>query len=74
MRKTFKLQNLECANCAAKMESDINKIEGVEKATISFMTQKLAITADVDDAGMEAIVDQAQSICSKYEPDCVIVR
>ncbi len=40
MRKTFKLQNLECANCAAKMESDINKIEGVEKATISFMTQK----------------------------------
>ena len=74
MRKTFKLQNLECANCAAKMESDINKIEGVEKATISFMTQKLAITADVDDAGMEAIVDQAQSICSKYEPDCSIVR
>lgn len=74
MRKTFKLQNLECANCAAKMESDINKIEGVEKATISFMTQKLAITADVDDAGMEAIVDQAQSICSKYESDCAIVR
>lgn len=74
MRKTFKLQNLECANCAAKMESDINKIEGVEKASISFMTQKLAITADVDGAGMEAIVDQTQSICSKYEPDCVIVR
>lgn len=74
MRKTFKLQNLECANCAAKMESDINKIEGVEKASISFMTQKLAITADVDGAGMEAIVDQAQSVCSKYEPDCVIVR
>lgn len=74
MRKTFKLQNLECANCATKMESDINKIEGVEKASISFMTQKLAITADVDGAGIEAIVDQAQSICSKYEPDCAIVR
>ena len=39
MRKALKLQNLDCANCAAKMESDISALEGVNKASISFMTQ-----------------------------------
>ena len=41
MKKTFKLEDLDCANCAAKMETAINKLEGVQKATVSFMTQKL---------------------------------
>lgn len=72
MRKSFKLQDLDCANCAAKMEDAINKIDGVEKATISFMTQKLTIVAD--DAHFSDIVDEAQRICAKVEPDCVIVR
>ncbi len=72
MRKVFKMQDLECAHCASKMESDISKLDGVKKATISFMTQKLTIEADVDDFG--ALISQAQRICAKYEPDCVIVR
>ena len=46
MRKSFKLQDLDCANCAAKMEDAINRIDGVEKATISFITQKLTLVAD----------------------------
>ncbi len=71
MRKVYKLQDLECANCAAKMEKDINKISEVESASISFMTQKLTIEADTDDFG-ELIV-RAQTICSKYEPNCKIV-
>lgn len=72
MRKSFKLQDLDCANCAAKMEDAINKIDGVEKATVSFMTQKLTIVAD--DTRFSDIVDEAQRICAKVEPDCVIVR
>lgn len=72
MRKSFKLQDLDCANCAAKMEDAINKIDGVEKATVSFMTQKLTIVAD--DARFNEIVDEAQRVCARVEPDCVILR
>ena len=48
MKKKFKMENLDCANCAAKMEVAINKIPGVKEATVSFMTQKLVIEADDD--------------------------
>ena len=72
MKRSFKLQDLDCANCASKMECDINKLEEVNKANISFMTSKLVIDSDAED--FDAVLDKAQSICSKYEPDCVIVR
>lgn len=72
MRKSFKLEELCCANCAAKIETGINKLDGVNKATISFMTAKLVL--DADDARFDEILDQAQAVCSKYEPDCVILR
>lgn len=72
MKKVFKLQDLDCANCAAKMENAINKIEGVESATVSFMTSKLTIKAD--DEKFDAIMDEVQRVCKKVEPDCVIVR
>lgn len=72
MRKSFKLQDLDCANCAAKMEDGINGLDGVKSATISFMTQKLVLEAD--DARFNDIVDEAQRICRKYEPDCTILR
>ena len=49
MKKIYKLEELDCANCAAKMEAAINKIEGVEKASVSFMTQKLIIEAEEAD-------------------------
>lgn len=72
MRKTFKLDELDCANCGAKMESAIKKIDGVVDAKVTFMTQKLVIEAD--DARFDEIMDEAQSICRKIEPDCEIVR
>lgn len=72
MRKSFKLQDLDCANCAAKMEEGIKRIDGVNSATVSFMTQKLTINAD--DTRFEEILDEAQRICRKYEPDCTILR
>lgn len=72
MRKTFKLDELDCANCGAKMEAAIKKIDGVVDAKITFMTQKLVVEAD--DARFDKIMDEAQSICRKIEPDCEIVR
>ncbi len=72
MRKTFKLDELDCANCGAKMEAAIKKIDGVVDAKITFMTQKLVVEAD--DARFDKIMDEAQAICRKIEPDCEIVR
>ena len=72
MKKTFRLQELDCANCAAKMERRIRKIEGVEDATVSFMTQKL--TLEADEGRFEEIMEQVVSAIKKVEPDCKIVR
>ena len=71
MRKSFKLRDLDCANCAAKMEDAIRKLDGVNSATVSFMTQKL--TLDADDARFDDILRQAAKVCKKVEPDCTIV-
>ena len=71
MKKKFKLQDLDCANCAAKMEESIKKIDGVNDAVVSFMTQKMTI--DADDARFDEIVKEAVAICAKVEPDCQIL-
>jgi len=71
MKKKFKLQDLDCANCAAKMEEAIKKIEGVSDATVSFMTQKMPIEAD--DSRFDEIMKEVVSVCRKVEPDCVIL-
>ena len=72
MKKKFKLQDLDCANCAAKMEDAIKKLDGVNDASVSFLTQKL--TLDADDERFEEILDQAVKLCRKVEPDCKILR
>lgn len=72
MKRSFKLQDLDCANCASKMECDINKLDGVNSASIAFMTSRL--TLDADDDKFDELISQAQTICSRYEPDCKIVK
>jgi len=72
MKKRYTLTDLDCANCAAKMESAIKKIDGVNDAVVSFMAQKL--TLDADDARFNAILDEVVRVCQKVEPDCVINR
>ena len=72
MKKKFKLQDLDCANCAVKMEAAIRKLPGVNDASVSFLAQKL--TLDADDERFEEILDQAVKICKKVEPDCKILR
>ena len=71
MKKVFKLEDLDCANCAKKMENAINEIDGVESATVSFISQNLTITAD--DARFSDIMKEAAARCKKIEPDCTIV-
>ncbi|MCR4908021.1 MAG: cation transporter [Lachnospiraceae bacterium] len=73
MKKKFKLQDLDCANCAAKMEDAIKKLNGVNDASVSFMTQKMTIDAD-DNADFDSIMDEVVKVCAKVEPDCVILR
>lgn len=71
MKKTYTLEELDCAHCAAKMETAINKIDGVIEAKISFMTQKLTIEADEKD--FDKIIKAAQKAIKKVEPDCRII-
>ena len=71
MKKTFKLIDLDCANCAAKMETAIKKLPGVTDASVSFMTQKMTI--DADSAQFDDIMKQVVKTCKKVEPDCEIV-
>ena len=72
MKKRYNLVDLDCANCAAKMEEAIKKIDGVNTATVSFLTQKM--TVDADDARFEEIMDEVEAVCKKVEPDCEIKR
>lgn len=72
MKKVFKMENLDCANCAAKMENAISKIEGVDKVTISFMTQRM--TLEADENKMTSVVEAAEKACKKVDADCRIVK
>ena len=69
MKKTYKIE-VDCANCAAKMEDAANTVAGVEKATVSFMTQKMVVEAP--DEGFDALMKQVVKACRKIEPDCEI--
>ena len=63
MKKIIKLENLDCANCAAKMESAINKIEGVESATVNFMTQKIKL--ELREENYDTIMKEIKKVCKK---------
>ncbi len=70
MKKRYNLVDLDCANCAAKMETAIKKIDGVHDATVSFLTQRMTI--DADDARFDEILREVVKVCRKVEPDCEI--
>jgi copper chaperone CopZ len=71
MKKVFKLEELDCAHCAAKMQDAIAKIDGVNSVSINFLMQKM--TLDADDAVFEDVLKKAQKAIKKVEPDCRIV-
>ena len=69
MKKTYKLVDLDCANCAAKMEAAIKKLPGVTDATVSFLTQKMTVEAD----DLDAVIKDIVKCIKKVEPDCEVV-
>ncbi len=71
MKKVFKLQDLDCAHCAAKMQDAIAKIDGVTSVSVNFLMQKM--TLEADDAVFEDVLKKAQKAIKKVEPDCKIV-
>jgi copper chaperone CopZ len=71
MKKTIKLKDLECANCAAKIENAISKLEGVVDCKVSFMTQRM--TLETADQQFDSILAEAKKIAKKVEPDMVIL-
>ena len=71
MKKTYKVE-VDCADCAANIEEAIGHIDGVDSVVVNFMTQKLKI--DADEARLDAILDEAQKVGTKIEPEFVIHR
>ena len=71
MKKTFRLEDLDCAHCAARMEEKIKKIKGVIAAEVNFLAQQLVLEAE-DDA-FERALAEAVKICRKIEPDCRVI-
>lgn len=71
MKKIFKIEELDCAHCAAKMEEEIKKIKGVIDADINFLAEKLVLEAE--DELFDSVVSEVIKVCKKVEPDCNIV-
>ena len=71
MKKNFKLEGLDCANCAAKIEKNFKKLDGVKDATVSFFAQKLVLEAD--DEKFDEIVKEVAALVHRVDPDCTMV-
>lgn len=71
MTKIFRLKDLDCANCAAKMENCIKKIDAINHVSVNYLTQKMMI--DADDAEFDNAMQQVVKVCKKIEPDCKIM-
>ena len=71
MKKIFRLDELDCANCAVKMEDAIQKIDGVKNISVNFIMQKM--TVEAEDDVFEDIMKQIIKVCKKIEPDCKII-
>ena len=70
MKKVYRLENLDCANCAAKIERAVAKLNGVEQASVNFMMQKM--TLELQESDFERIDQEVRSVCRKVEPDCIV--
>ncbi|MBO5396950.1 MAG: cation transporter [Clostridia bacterium] len=71
MKKTFRIEDLDCPNCAAKLEKAISGIEGVKKASVSFIAGKMIIEAEESD--FEGIIEKIPSVAKKTIPECTVI-
>lgn len=70
MKSRYKIKGLDCANCAAELERAIQKLDGIENVSISFITQKLEL--EYDETRKEEIIKSVKKIIKKEEPDVII--
>ncbi len=73
MKKTLKLTEIDCANCAAKLERNINKLDGVESATVVFLTKKVILNIS-DDCDYDTLLKAIRKEAKKIEPDCDVIE
>ena len=71
MKKAFKLDEIDCANCARELQEGLAKLEGVTSVSVSFMTQKL--TLEAADAEFEDVLQRVIDYAEEAEPDCEIL-
>ena len=71
MKKIYKLENLDCAVCAQKIENGVNKIEGIKNATVSFLSSKMAVEFD-ENINLEQKYAEIIKVCKKIEPECTV--
>lgn len=72
MKKTYMLEDLDCAHCAAKIEEAVGKLDGVSKSSVTLLTQKLVI--EVEDEKAAAIGKEIKAVVGKYEPDVEVIE
>ena len=72
MRKSFKLDEIDCANCARKIQDKIAALDGVQDASVNFMARSSTLQAE--DAEFDAVLDRVVALVSDIEPDCEIIR
>lgn len=70
MKLKFKLKGIDCANCAAELEREIQKVEGVQEASISFMTEKMII--ECDDQEKDKVIERIKKLVKREEPDAIL--
>ena len=70
MKKTFILEELDCANCASKIEEGIKKVEGIENASVNFMTRKMVI--EYNEENETEIIEKVKKVVKRVEPDIKI--
>ena len=72
MRKSFKLDEIDCANCARKLQDELARVDGVDAVSVNFMTQKFTLSA-ADDR-FDDVLGRVVALAAKIEPDCEIIR
>lgn len=70
MKQSFRLQGLDCANCAARLERALNKLDGVAHASVNFLAQRLSLEAE--DARWEGVLRDAKALVKRLEPDVTV--
>lgn len=72
MKKTYILEDLDCANCAAKIEEAVGKLDGVSKSTVTLLTQKLVV--EVEEGKVSGLLKEIKRIVKKFEPDVEVIE